>query len=203
MIGPRPTVLQQISIGRRAGAWLVQRNRGDAGLVLKTTDNALLPAPQPEPAPFDEEASIAPNFFDGVERNEALGELRPRSGLRGLAAGNAPLASERFRFVPRTCRALRATLGPSSAHALQRRMKAEGRKIMMRPYSPSPRWLPVPGIGFPQNVLVGPNVLDPEDFRDWAFAERRRTDNQDDAPVQMIDLIASRPSSWPWLSARW
>jgi hypothetical protein len=61
----------------------------------------------------------------------------------------------------------------------------------------------VPGIGFPQNVLVGPNVLDPEDFRDWAFAERRRTDNQDDAPAQMIDLIASRPSSWPWLSARW
>jgi hypothetical protein len=82
-------------------------------------------------------------------------------------------------------------------------MKAEGRKIMMRPYSPSPRWLLVPGIGFPQNVSVGPNVLDPEDFRDWAFSERRRTDNQHDAPAQMIDLIASRPSSWPWLSARW
>jgi len=32
---------------------LVQRNSGDAGLVLKTTDNALLPAPQPEPS--DEE----------------------------------------------------------------------------------------------------------------------------------------------------
>ena len=59
---------------------------------------------------------------------------------------------------------------------------------MMRPYSPSPRWLPVPGIGFPQNVSVGPNVLDPEDFRDWAFAERRRTDNQHDAPAQMIDF---------------
>src|SRR5215472_18873369 len=32
--------------------------------------------------------------------------LRPRSGLVGLAAGNAPLASERFRFVPRTFRPL-------------------------------------------------------------------------------------------------
>jgi hypothetical protein len=52
----------------------VQRNRGDAGLVLKTTDNALLPAPQPEPAPFGEEASTAPNFFDGVERNEAFAD---------------------------------------------------------------------------------------------------------------------------------
>jgi hypothetical protein len=32
--------------------------------------------------------------------------LRARSGLVGLAAGNAPLASERFRFVPRTFRPL-------------------------------------------------------------------------------------------------
>jgi hypothetical protein len=36
---------------------------------------------------------------------------------------------------------------------------------MVHPYSPSPRWLAVPGIGFPQNISVGPNVLDPEDFR--------------------------------------
>jgi hypothetical protein len=34
----------------------------------------------------------------------------------------------------------------------------------MHHYSPSPRWLAVPGIGFPQNISVGPNVLDPEHF---------------------------------------
>jgi hypothetical protein len=37
---------------------------------------------------------------------------------------------------------------------------------MMHPYSPSRRWLAVPGIGFPQNISVGPNALDLEDFRD-------------------------------------
>jgi hypothetical protein len=74
---------------------------------------------------------------------------------------------------------------------------------MMHPYSPSPRWLAVPGIGFPQNISVGRNVLDPEDFRDWSFTERRKTDGQHDAPTQRIDCVASRSSSWPWLSARW
>jgi hypothetical protein len=39
----------------------------------------------------------------------------------------------------------------------------------MHPYSPSRRWLAVPGIGFPQNISIGPNVLDLEDFRDWSF----------------------------------
>jgi hypothetical protein len=68
---------------------------------------------------------------------------------------------------------------------------------MMHPYSPSPRWLAVPGIGFPQNISVGPNVLDPEDLRDWSFTERRKTDVQHEA------CTASRSSSWPWLSARW
>ena len=39
---------------------------------------------------------------------------------------------------------------------------------MMHPYSPSPRWLAVPGIGCPQNISVGPNAPDLEDFRDWS-----------------------------------
>jgi hypothetical protein len=51
---------------------LVQRNGGDAGLVLKTTDNALLPAPQPEPS--YEATSTAPNFFDDIERNEEFAD---------------------------------------------------------------------------------------------------------------------------------
>jgi hypothetical protein len=74
---------------------------------------------------------------------------------------------------------------------------------MMHPYSPSPRWLAVPGIGFPQSISVGPNVLDPEDFRDWSSTERRKTDVQHEASTPLIDCIASRSSSWLWFSARW
>ena len=74
---------------------------------------------------------------------------------------------------------------------------------MMHPYSPGPRWLAVPGIGFPQNIPVGPDVLDPEDFRDWSFTECRKTDVQHEAAAPLIDRIASRSSSWPWLSVRW
>ena len=73
----------------------------------------------------------------------------------------------------------------------------------MHPYSPGPRWLAVPGIGFPQNISVGWNVLDPEDFRDWSLTERRKTDVQHEAAAPLIDRIASRSSSWPWLSVRW
>ena len=74
---------------------------------------------------------------------------------------------------------------------------------MMHHYSPSPRWLAVPGIGFPQNISVGPNVLDAEDFRDWSFTAHRKTDGQHDVPAQLIDCIHSRSSARPWLSARW
>jgi hypothetical protein len=73
----------------------------------------------------------------------------------------------------------------------------------MHHYSPSPRWLAVPGIGFPQNISVAPNVLDSEDFRDWSFTAYRKTDGQHDVPAHLIDGIASRSSAWPWLSARW
>jgi hypothetical protein len=48
----------------------------------------------------------------------------------------------------------------------------------------------VPGIGFPQNISVGPNVLDPEDF--WSSTERRKTGVQHEASAPLIDLIASR-----------
>ena len=71
---------------------------------------------------------------------------------------------------------------------------------MMRPYSPGPRWLAVPGIGFPQNIPASSDVLDPEDFRDWLFLAHRKTDGQHDAPTQVIDCLASCSSSW--LSAR-
>jgi hypothetical protein len=57
---------------------------------------------------------------------------------------------------------------------------------MMQPYSPSLRWLAVPGIGFPQHIPVGPNVLDLEARRDRAtaiwFTERHKTDDDRGAP---------------------
>src|SRR6266478_9090828 len=62
----------------------------------------------------------------------------------------------------------------------------------MHHYSPSPRWLAVPGIGFPQNISVGPNVLDPEHFRDRSFTTRCKTDGQHDAAAQLIDCIARK-----------
>jgi hypothetical protein len=71
----------------------------------------------------------------------------------------------------------------------------------MHPYSPDPRWLAVPGIGFPQNIPVGRNVLDPEDFRDRSLTKRRKADVQHGASTPLIECIASRSSSWPWLSA--
>ena len=38
---------------------------------------------------------------------------------------------------------------------------------MTHSYSPSHRQLAVPGIGFPQNISVGSDVIDPA-FRDWS-----------------------------------
>jgi hypothetical protein len=56
----------------------------------------------------------------------------------------------------------------------------------MHHYSPSPRWLAVPGIGFPQNISVGPDALDLEDF--W------------DRPVPPIQKISGLPKGcWAFL----
>jgi hypothetical protein len=57
---------------------------------------------------------------------------------------------------------------------------------MMHPHSPSPPQLAIPGIGFPQNFSVGPEVLDPAAFRDWS-------DDQFAAPTPPIDRIAWYP----------
>jgi hypothetical protein len=67
---------------------------------------------------------------------------------------------------------------------------------MMHSYSPNSRQLAVPGIGFPQNISVGPDVLDLAAFRDWS-------DDRFDAPPQPIDRIAWRPSLWACLTAGW
>jgi hypothetical protein len=71
---------------------------------------------------------------------------------------------------------------------------------MMHPYSPGPQSFAVPGIGFPQNIPVGPDVLDTEVFRARSSLAHRKTDGQDEASTPGP---ASRSSSWPWLSVRW
>src|SRR3977135_3508746 len=74
-------------------------------------------------------------------------------------------------------------------------VRDKGREIMMHCYSPSPRQLAVPDIGFPQSRSVGPDVLDPAAFRDWS-------DDRFDAPSQPIDRIAWLPLPRPWFAPR-
>jgi hypothetical protein len=64
----------------------------------------------------------------------------------------------------------------------------------MHHYSQSPRWLAVPGIGFPQNIAVGLNTFDPEDFREWSSTARRKTDSQHEAAAELMDYIGVRNS---------
>jgi hypothetical protein len=62
---------------------------------------------------------------------------------------------------------------------------------MMHAQLPSPRQLAVPGIGFPQNISIGLDVLDPAAFRDLSGKHR-------DASTRLIDRILWLPSPRPW-----
>jgi hypothetical protein len=61
---------------------------------------------------------------------------------------------------------------------------------MMHPHLPGPRPLAVPGIGFPQNITVAPEVLDPAAFGDLL------------ASTRPIGRIVWLPSPWPWFAFR-
>jgi hypothetical protein len=63
-------------------------------------------------------------------------------------------------------------------------------------HSPSHRQLAVPGIGFPQNIPIGSDAIDPAASRDWS-------DDRFDARSQPIERVARRPSLWACLSAGW
>jgi hypothetical protein len=60
---------------------------------------------------------------------------------------------------------------------------------MMHPYLPGPRPVAVPGIGFPQNISIGPDVLDRAAFGD--LSDRYR-----DASKRLIDRILPSPRPW-------
>jgi hypothetical protein len=66
---------------------------------------------------------------------------------------------------------------------------------MMHPRLPGPLPVAVPGIGFPQNISIGPDVLDPAAFGD--ISDKRR-----DASTRPIDRIVWLPSPRPWFAVQ-
>jgi hypothetical protein len=66
---------------------------------------------------------------------------------------------------------------------------------MMHPHLPGPRPVAVPGIGFPQNISIGPGVRDPAAFGDLSDKHR-------DASTRAIDRIVWLPSSRRWFAVQ-
>jgi hypothetical protein len=62
---------------------------------------------------------------------------------------------------------------------------------MMHPHLPGPRLVAVPGIGFPQNISIAPDRLDPVAFGGWSDKHR-------DASTRLIARILWLPSPRPW-----
>ena len=62
---------------------------------------------------------------------------------------------------------------------------------MMHSYLPSSRQLAVPGIGFPQNISIDPDVLDLAAVRDWS--------DRFDAPSQPVTASLGAPHGGPGL----
>jgi hypothetical protein len=66
---------------------------------------------------------------------------------------------------------------------------------MMHPHLPGPRPVAVPGIGFPQNISIGPDVLDAGAFGDLLESHRG-------ASARPIDRILWLPSPRPWFAVQ-
>ena len=66
---------------------------------------------------------------------------------------------------------------------------------MMHPHLPGPRPLAVPGIGFPQNISIASDVLDPAAFGD-------SSDNHRGASTRPIDRIIWLPSLRQWFAVQ-
>src|SRR5262245_24543020 len=94
--------------------------------------------------------------------------------------------SEKFRSMPRTPGARWGRLGSVNGDP----PKAKRSEIMMHPHLPGPPPLAVPSIGFSQNILMGPEVVDPVPFGDLPPLTRA------------IDRIFWVPSLQPWFGCR-
>ena len=66
---------------------------------------------------------------------------------------------------------------------------------MMHPHLPGPRPLAVPGIGFPQNISIASDVLDPAAFEN-------SSDNHRGASTRPIDRIIRLPSLRQWFAVQ-
>ena len=66
---------------------------------------------------------------------------------------------------------------------------------MMHHHSPSPWQLAVPGIGFPQNISVGRDMLDLAAFQDLRY-------DRFDGPKQPVGRV-ERTASTRWIGLRW
>jgi hypothetical protein len=66
---------------------------------------------------------------------------------------------------------------------------------MMHPHLPGPRPVAVPGIGFPQNISIGSDVLEPVALGGWSARHR-------DASTRLIDRILWLPSPRPWFAVQ-
>jgi hypothetical protein len=53
----------------------------------------------------------------------------------------------------------------------------------------------LPGIGFPENIAIGPDVLDPAAFGD--LSDRHR-----DGPTRLLDRIVWLPSPQSWFAVQ-
>jgi hypothetical protein len=63
-----PTLMHEwLMASEPMGAALMRKNDNPAGLVFKTSEHAMLPAPQPEPAPFNEaQVDVMAHVINGI-----------------------------------------------------------------------------------------------------------------------------------------
>jgi hypothetical protein len=66
---------------------------------------------------------------------------------------------------------------------------------MMHPHLPGPRPVAVPGIGFPQSISIGPDMLDRAAF--GGLSDRHRG-----ASTRLIERILWLPSLRPWFAVQ-
>src|SRR5262245_34493339 len=115
-----------------------------------------------------------------------------RRRAQAMLATGAPLGPPRLR----TIQVYPKDVGSPLRHARSWRAailhppKARRRAIMMHPHLPGPRPLAVPGIGFPQNISVGPEARDAAAFGHLPPL------------TQPAERIVWVPSPWPWFAFR-
>ena len=105
-----------------------------------------------------------------------------------------PPKFQQFKSIPRTSAAFCGHTRSCQAAILPPR-PGQRREIIMHPHLPGPRPLAVPGIGFPQNISIASDVLDPAAFGDLL-------DNHRGASTRPIDRIVWLPLLRQWFAVQ-